>query len=633
MAGFEYQKVRSAAKKVLPRGNQLNRLVLNTMQVVSSVVGDTLGPGGRPVIIERHEQGIPPTVTKDGVTVFRSLGFEGDEHVIMEAARDCSVRTAQEAGDGTTTSAVLAEALVRYTTNFCQRNPRVSPQKVVERLRHAQQEIIAPAIEKFSVKVDFASDEGQRLLHAVAKISGNGDTELADAVMTCYREVGDDGNVTIVEVPGHTSKYEVERLNGYPVGVGYEQCCGKFTPEFINDQGAQRCWMPEPAFIVYNGKIHDMQAMIPLLRKVGEAWFEGGFNHNVVVVANDFSENVIAHFALNFKAENGLNIFPLKAPITPSPTGQIDFLLDVCAVTGATLFDPLTKPFDAGELADLGPLFEDDEGKYKVRGVEAFEATRFRSNIMGRSKEQEVAGEDPLEQGTLQRIAQVREQLSNAGSELDAIMLKERLAKLAGGIARLRVVGSSNGETKERRDRAEDAVMAVRGAIKHGCLPAGGWTLLQLQKLIGEYNDPILNGVLVPALEEPVRRLLANAGLVEDEESGHTEISDVVKAIRDGHLPKDARQLNFAFVNETKAEPKVYDAANHAFVGAYTSGLLDSTPAVSEAIRNSISIATLLGTLGGLVVFRRDRELERSEASATEQYLRDANNNPADERP
>jgi chaperonin GroEL len=205
------------------------------------------------------------------------------------------------------------------------------------------------------------------------------------------------------------------------------------------------------------------------------------------------------------------------------------------------------------------------------------------------------------------QIDNVKTQAANAISQLDRLLLEERVAKLAGGIARLKVIGSSNGETKEKRDRAEDAVCAVRGTIKNGCLPGGGWMLMNLANRMEK--DPVLGPVLGKALVEPVRLLLENAGLNEEEILG-------------------------ILLKYIQTEPElVYDASDHVWVNPKDKGLLDSVPAVLEAIRNSISIAALLGTLGGSIAFDRDEALDRTEARDTANFLRDANVNPADERP
>ncbi|NBT57371.1 hypothetical protein EBT16_01160, partial [bacterium] len=212
------------------------------------------------------------------------------------------------------------------------------------------------------------------------------------------------------------------------------------------------------------------------------------------------------------------------------------------------------------------------------------------------------------------RVDELHIQKNNAASELEKTFIQERIGKLTGGIARLKVIGASNGELKEKRDRAEDAVCAVRGAIKHGCLPGGGWTLLKLMNVLKNDKDVVLDQVLIPALFEPVLRLLSNVGVNDDEAVKILE--PVISSLSSGN--PDAAT--------------VYDALEGKHVNAVQSGILDATPAVLEAVRNSISIASLLGTLGGTVVFKRDLDLERTEARDSAEFLRNANWNPANER-
>lgn len=592
-----HQKVKSVAKEVTVKGNKLEKTVLNTMKLISEIVGVTLGPGGQPVIVERFESGIPSSVTKDGVSVFKALGFnDATAHCIMETARDAAMRTASEAGDGTTTATILAEAVVRKISEYCKTHPRVSPQKVVRHLESVFKNTIEPEIKSISQKIEFHTPEGRKTLKAVAKISANGDEELAEKVLECFDVVGDQGNVTISELSGPSS-YEVEKIEGYPIYMGYEESCGKFYQKFINDSGMQRTFMENCYFVVYHGIITEIQSLLPLINKIGSQWNNylekvEGYDldrHNVVVVATGFSENVLGQLAINFANPNTINVFPLIAPKSQQINGQLFFLEDVAAFTGATILDPLNKPLDTAEIEHLGP------------GVTTFEAYRYRSTILG------FADENIL----MDLAANVTAHLDNPESELDLLLTQERLGKLTGGIARLKVIGPSSGELKEKRDRAEDAVCAVKGAIKAGCLPGGGWTLLKLIYDMSSSNDEVIEEVLAPALIEPVVRLLTNCGL-RDNEVGEV-VNEVVDGIKNGKYT-------------------VYNAAEHQHVDAFESGILDSTPAVLEAIRNSLSIAALLGTLGGAIVFARDLQLERQEASDTQEFLRNAHINEANER-
>jgi chaperonin GroEL len=598
--GIQYQKTKSVSKQIVTKGERLQSVVLNTMRTISDIVGATLGPGGQPVLIERFEHDLPPTVTKDGVSVMRALGMENaSAQCIMECARDAAVRTVSEAGDGTTTATVLAEAFVRRVSQYCARHPKESPQKVVRRLEKIFRTTLEPSIKAFASEVDSTTEIGQELLRCVATVSANGDEELADKVMECFGIVGDDGNVTINELSG-PSGYLVTKIDGFPIGIGYEDCAMNFYPKFINDIATQKTVMENPVFILYYGQINDIQTVVSLLMKIGDAfeYHKRGQSDwdkfNVVLCATGFSNSVLGILGGNFGNPDSIKVYPLVAPKSPFFNGQLEFLRDVAAITGATLFDPINNPIDQGTLDDLGP------------GVAKFEATRFRSTIVGN------AGEDFL----IERVADLEALLVSPESELDRLYIEQRIAKLTGGIANLTVIGASNGELKEKRDRAEDAVCSVRGAIKHGYLPGGGWTLVRLihglhcSDSLG--GDPVVEEVLIPSLREPIDRLLSNCGMDGEERDF------IFQKIYDGIT---ANQAGY-----------VYDALEHRYGDAVALGILDATPAVLEALRNSISIASLLGTLGGTVVFKRDHELERSEAKDAADWVRTVNDNPANER-
>ena len=594
---MEYAKVKSVGKYVEVSGDTLDNIVLKTMRTISSVVGGTLGPGGKPVLIERFEHDLPPYLTKDGVTVFKALGLDNSiAHCVMELSRDASARTASEAGDGTTTAAILSEAIVRLMKEYCKTNKRVSPQRIVRHLERTFRDHIEPSIRRFSRTVDQEKD--LELLRAVARVSGNGDQELADAVMECFDICGDQGNVTIVEKVG-PSGYKTDEVKGYPIAIGYDESCGKFFPKFINDNGRQMVVMERPAFLLYHGKINDIMQLVPLMSQVTEAFERPGnfgldrpFPYNVVICAIGFSDTVLASLASNFQGTQSINVYPLVVPNnSPQAGAQFEFLLDLAAVTGAKICDVLNKPLVSATLQDMGV------------GCESFEVNRFRSTVMGWADEFVLQA----------RMDEVSTMLQNPDSLLDKSYLEERLAKLSGGIARLEVGGPSNGERKEKRDRAEDAVCAVRGAIKHGVLPGGAWTLLRLcgTDVLPEnaFNDKILR----PAFQTPFLRLLENSGFVLESDEVAQVLSPILEGIKAG-------------------TPVTYDFLEQKHVDPYEGGLLDSTPAVLEAVRNAISSASQIGTLGGCVVFKRDGELERSEAKATADWVRNANYNPADER-
>ena len=605
---LSYRKVKNVGKSVLTRqdGGRLESVVNKTMRVLRDIVGGTLGPGGQPVLIERQEDNMPPIVTKDGVTVFRHMGFENPTaEVVLEAARDAAVRTASEAGDGTTTATVLSEAIVRLTKEYCAKHKDVSPQKVVRRLQSVFAEIIEPTLKSLAIQASVDDEAGKQLLFNVARISANGDVDLAKSVMDCFDIVGDAGNVTITEVSGPYG-YEVEKVDGYPIpNMGFEDSLGKYSPGFITDQAGQRVWLDKPLFVVFHGKITEVQSMRILMEKVFDNWQAPGAGyrrHNVVIVATGFSDSVVGQLCVNMMDQSTINVLPLTAPLSPVPGGQLALLEDLCAFTGARLLDPLSNPLDAATLEDCGTY---------AKGIEM---TRFRTtvfpedpapladangNLITTDKDEVVYGDMPNSLTVGARIDILEQHLKQAASELDAGFINERIGKLTGGIARLKVVGSSSGENRERRDRAEDAVCSVRGTIKHGCLPGGGWGLMRAAHAL-DPEDPVCLDVLKPALLEPVRMLFTNCGYTEEETT-----FEIAKLLAD--------------------DTKVFDLLKQEPVDAQAGGLLDSLPAVLEAVRNSLSIASLLGTLGGTIVFARDTELERSEAKETRSFLRDGN--------
>jgi len=557
------------------------------MKTCSDIVGATLGPGGMPVLIERQEVGLPPMITKDGVTVFRNLGFvDSTSHVIMEAARDAAIRTASEAGDGTTTATVLAEAVVRKTNEYCQANPKVSPQRIMRNLEEVFKNEIEPTIKREAIQADSTTPGGLRILRSVAKVSANGDSQLADAVMECFKLVGDDGNVTIMELPGE-SHYEAEHIDGYPIPMGYEDSCGKFYSKFINDPAAQLCRLENPVFVLYHGALTEIQSVILLMERIGKAWQDEGYSHNVVLVATRFSEVFLAHIAANFLEPGSINVYPLLAPQSAMRTGQFDFLQDLAALSGAKIFDPIDFPLEKADLNELGG------------GVTAFEAGRFRSTIIGRRDELLV----------LERVDNLQKQIQAESGELEKILIQERIGKLTGGIAKLKIYGASHGETREKRDRAEDAVCGVRGTINHGALPGGGWMLLQLANTLG--FGEIYDHILAPAFRNTAALIFTNAGYTREE---------TVTILQKMSIPTPSMTAT------------VFDALDGKYVDAVQGGILDSVPAVLEAIRNSLSIASLLGTCGGTSVFKRDLEVERTEARDTADFVRNANVNEADER-
>lgn len=485
----------------------------------------------------------------------------------------------------TTSATVLADAFFRYTHDFLEKNPKISPQKVVRIIENWYRNEGEKYLKSMALKVD---NDVQR---AVALCSSNGDSQLTDAVMECFEITGDEGNVTIVENSG-PSGYQVEQLKGYAVNSGYEESCGRFFSQFINDKSNGRCHLKNPLFVLYYGSITEMAVLYPIMEQVSAAKRrDPKLPNNVVLCAMGFSENVIASLAASFQDDMTLNIYPMVIPKTGVHNSELHFLQDIQAISSSKIFNPLSEPLESAELSDLGPP------------LEYFESLRYRSNIVGTTDESLLGA----------RIEELKTQLEAPESIYEKMMLQERVAKLTGGIARLTVVGASSGEIREKKDRAEDAVCAIRGALKSGALPGGGWGLFLLAQSLVNGEDglesKVRDQVIRPSLLTPIRKLMTNCGLNEE------EIED--------RLAEMARNRE-KFINSSEPIAQsalVWDGTCDKFVLPVESGIVDAMPAVTEAIRNAISIATLLGTLGGCVVFQRDTEVERTESADSYQWL------------
>lgn len=585
----QHQKFKSVGKINLPRGERYTKFKLQTLDIITKIVGGTLGPYGCPVVLERYED-LPPIVTKDGVTVFKALGFQDSvQQTILDLVRDAAQRTGKEAGDSTTTVTILTEAFVRLIHQYCEKHVEQPPQAVARELEKLLKNKVFPKIEEWAVypeEVDFSDPEnaGYKMLKGVAQVSANGDEEMAQAVMDCFAIVGDYGNVTISEESG-PSGYKAEQLKGYPVHFGLDDI-GRFWSKFINDAGRQACSLEKTFFIVYNGKLNSIEplynflapmAMDKNLLSTGDPEAGKFASYNLVIAATGFNEHVLANLAANFPHQGTLNIFPLVVPKIGILKGQEEVLIDIATITGATLFDPLSKPLESGVLEDMGGP------------IEQFECTRRMTSIIGIGPKEGV--EDAIEE----RIYQLQTQAEQAVSDLDRSWLEERIGKISNGIAKLVVYGASNGEVKEKKDRAEDAICAIRGALRHGVLPGGCWTF---NRVLSETEVPksktqaaIWTEIVKPALHAPFKMLLSNGGIPD---------SQVSKILAD---------------LEKEGWAKTFEANERVLADPHEIFLYDSRQAVESALRNSLSVSIVLGTSGGLVCYGRDHELETARAA------------------
>lgn len=588
---MSHRKAKTAPKIFEVDQKVLTNKVLKTMGRVAQAVGRTMGPGGRNILIESDYPGIPNKNTKDGVTVFKSLGaIDAYEHLIIEQARDVAQRTASEAGDGTTTATVLSYSIIQNLFDFCEKNPKYSPQRAARRIQKYTREHLIPYIRSRSIQI---GEDNKHLLKMVAQISANGDEDMANAVIQAFEEIGfgDASHVTIRELSGPQG-YKVERIDGFPIPVGYEDSIGKFHTAFINDQANQRVYLENPLFILFDGHVSDLIPFSNLLDAIGQKYVGGEADFkNIVIVAHGFSENVLTTLAFNWANPSTINVLPLITPMAQFVNSQLHFLHDLAAFTGAKVFG-LKDQIGQATLTDLGA------------GMESIEAYRFRTTVIGDS--------DPLNIEV--RAEDLRRMKANAESAAESGWLEERLGKITNGIAKLTIYGGSNGELKEAHDRCEDAVCAVRSSITHGALPGGCRIAIDMALKMAselEKGDPARE-VLMPSLLALPNRLLDNAGYKSP------EIQEVISRL-------------------IESPEHGYDIENEKYGTPEELGLFDATKAVEQSLSNAVSIAAVLGTMGGMVCHPRDGEFERSEARADSDFTRAVDNpnqyvNEANER-
>lgn len=586
------RRVKEAEKIFTSDLDRIQTVIVSTLDDVAKIVGSTLGPGGRVVAIESMLPEIPHSVTKDGVSVFRSLGASNAlQQLIIEITREAAIKTVSEAGDGTTTSTILAAEFTKNLYKFCKNNPKYPPQKVARIINKLLNQKFLPYIDKNAIKIS-GKKKNLDLLEKVANISVNGDTDMAKAVISAFEMTGfsQGSHITIQQLSGPSDKYEVSLIEGFPVSMGYEESIGKFHPAFINDKGKLRCLLEKPLFILFDGKITDLVQVKNALEGIGQEYTNGNSDFkNVVLVAHGFSDQILTTLAYNFNDPTTINVVPFKTPINAIINSETQFLHDLAAFTGAKIFD-MNNPINNAKGDEFGI------------GMERMEIYRFRATVIG----------DPDPTLVEVRADEIKQQSKQAGSRLEKILLEERLGKLTSGIAELKIYGASVGELKEKADRAEDAVLAVRSALNDGCLPGGCRTLINLALELHEDKDPIVNEVVIPSLFAPFYRLLENAGYNLE------EIENILsQMISDKNL--------------------VMNVETGEFGEAATLGIFDAMQAVRQSLINSVSIASTLGTCGGLIVQPRIRELELQDAKDEANFRRTLNNaesfvNEANER-
>lgn len=516
---------------------------------IASVVKRTLGPGGLPIIIQRVGQAINgeplgPKITKDGVSVANECGSNDVyKDLIIQSVKHICRKTNAVAGDGTTTAIVLGEALVKYMLEELDKDPQLNPQIVKEEIEKEARNIIEE-LKKIAITV-----KDTDTIKNVATISANGDEEIGQIIGDAFAAVGAEGVVTVDE--GSTNTTTLDILDGYQINRGAEG-----RDRFFNNKELTKFEAENAALIIYDGKLLSFTDLVPALQTLA------GFDPQtqqakrqlppVVIMANEFSNEVI-QFLLMQKAEMGLQFCAVRGPHTTNVrSGYYD---DIAVMSGGTRLGNGNKSLRAFE--------EGDEGLVGRVVIDKYKCTLYD----GQGDEEVI----------LERVDQLKAMRDVAESPYDAQVISDRIAALTCGVAKIGVGGATDFEIKEKYDRIEDALNAARAAIEEGVVPGGGTTLLRLSS---NMNTETVGGkILKRAMLAPFNQILENIGVDKPE-----DINKLTK--KDSNL--------------------VFNARDKIIVDAFEAGIIDPVKVTRSALENAVSIASLLSTAGGGIVYIKD---------------------------
>src|SRR6266480_2378004 len=507
--------------------------MLRGVEILNNAVKVTLGPKGRNVVLDKSFGA--PRVTKDGVTVAKEIELEDKfENMGAQMVREVASKTSDVAGDGTTTATVLAQAIVREGAKSVAAG--MNPMDLKRGIDLAVEAVVEHL--KANSKKVTSNDE----IAQVGTISANGDKEIGDFLAKAMAKVGNEGVITVEEAK--SLETELDIVEGMQFDRGY------ISPYFITNADKMRVEMEDPYLLIYEKKLSGLQELLPLLESVVQA------GKPLLIVAEDVEGEALATLVVN-KLRGGLKVAAVKAPGFGDRRKAM--LQDIAILTGAqAISEDLGIKLDKVTISMLG--------RAKKVMIEKENTTI----VNGAGKKSDIEG----------RIKQIKAQIEETTSDYDKEKLQERLAKLAGGVAVIRVGGATETEVKERKDRVDDAMHATRAAVEEGILPGGGVALLragEVLKKLRTQNDDQKTGIEIvrKALSWPARQIAINAG-----EDGSVIVGKI--------LEKD--QYAFGF-----------DAQTGEYVNLIAKGIIDPTKVVRSALQNAGSIAGLLITTEAMV--------------------------------
>jgi chaperonin GroEL len=531
-----------AAKDVKFSTDARDRM-LRGVDILASAVRVTLGPKGRNVVLDKSFGS--PRITKDGVTVAKEIELEDKfENMGAQMVREVASKTNEKAGDGTTTATVLAHAIVREGAKSVAAgmNPMDLKRGVDLAVTEAVKEIGRRARE-----VKTSKEVAQ-----VGTISANGDSDVGEMIARAMQKVGNEGVITVEEAKSLETELEV--VEGMQFDRGY------ISPYFVTNAEKMIAELEDAYILVFEKKLSSLQPMLPVLEAIVQS------SKPLVIIAEDVEGEALATLVVN-KLRGGLKVAAVKAPGFGDRRKAM--LEDIAILTGGQVVSE-----------DLGIKLENVTLAMLGRAKKVIIEKEKCTVVNGAGKKKDIEG----------RVVQIKQQIEETTSDYDKEKLQERLAKLAGGVAVIRVGGATEMEVKERKDRVDDALNATRAAVEEGIVPGGGIMLLRAKKAIEKLkndNSDIQAGIniVLRALEAPIRQIAENSGV---------EGSIVVGKVLESKEPE------FGF-----------DAQNETYVDMFKAGIIDPAKVVRTALQDAASVAGLLITTEAMVA-----ELPKQDAPA-----------------
>jgi len=528
-----------AAKDVKFGADARDRM-LRGIDILADAVQVTLGPKGRNVVLDKSFGA--PRSTKDGVTVAKEIELADKfENMGAQMVREVASKTNDVAGDGTTTATVLARAIVREGAKSVAAG--MNPMDLKRGIEHAVEAVVAD-LKKRSKKVKSNEEIGQ-----VGTISANGDKEVGDMIAQAMAKVGNEGVITVEEAKSLATELDV--VEGMQFDRGY------ISPYFITNPDKMTAELNDALILIHEKKLTSLQPMLPILEAVVQA------GRPLLIIAEEIEGEALATLVVN-KLRGGLKVAAVKAPGFGDRRKAM--LEDIAVVTGGQVISE-----------DLGIKLEnvklDMLGKAKTVKIDKDNTTI----IDGAGKKNDIQA----------RVAQIKTQIEETTSDYDKEKLQERLAKLAGGVAVIRVGGATEVEVKERKDRVDDALNATKAAVEEGIIPGGGTALLYASKALKDLtgdNDDQTQGINIVrrAIQYPIRIIVSNAG---------QEASIIVGKLL-----------------EQKSNTYGFDAQGEKYVDFIDAGIVDPTKVVRVALQNAASVAGLLITTEAMITDRPKKE-------------------------